>query len=58
MLVELVVLWIFLTLLSGTAMCAYVRHSHDTHAHTDGEQGLRHAIAPLSAWRVDRDDHA
>jgi hypothetical protein len=58
--IELGVLWIFLALLSGAPMSAYVwqRRSDDTHPHSDGGQGLQRAISPLSTWSVDRDDHS
>ena len=59
MLIELGVLWIFLAVLSGAPMSAYVwqRRSDDTHPHSDGGR-LQRAISPLLAWRVDRGDHA
>ena len=60
MLVALVVLWIFLALLSGAALAAYVWQRRSDHAPVprDGRQGLRRAPSPVSAWSVDRDDHA
>ncbi len=60
MLVALEVLWIFLAVLSGAAMSAYVwqRRSDHTDAPLDGGQGMRPALSPFSAWSVDRDDHA
>jgi hypothetical protein len=60
MIVALAVLWIFLALISGTALSAYVwqRRSGHTHPPRDGGQRLRHALSPFSPWTVDRDDHA
>jgi hypothetical protein len=60
MLFELGVLWIFLALLSGAHTSAYVwqRRSDDTTRTVTVGQELQRAISPLSAWRVDRDDHS
>ena len=60
MLVSLGVLWIFLALLSGAALAAYVWQRRSDHAYVPprGRQGLRCAPSPVFAWSVDRDDHA
>ena len=60
MAVALAVLWIFLALLSGAAMSAYVwqRRSDLNHTPRDGAQGARPTLSPFSPWSADRDDHA
>ena len=60
MLVALGALWIFLALLSGAALGAYVWQTRSDYAvrARDGGQGLRRAPSPVPAWSIGRADHA
>jgi hypothetical protein len=58
--IALGVLWIFLALLSGAAISAYVWQRRSDYATVQGKgaQARRRVLSPFSAWSIDRDNDA